>query len=812
MLNGIRVVDLSREPGAAYAARLFALLGADVVKVEPPEGDPARRRGPRRGDDGETSAIFAYLNAAKRSAVLDPAAEADRVTLLRLIARADVVFEDGAPGWWKARGVDFATLAETHPRLIVVSVTPFGQDGPRAGWRATALTAHASGGQLALSGDPDAPPLKVAGQQAYYQGGLHVFSAALTALYAARRDGLGDRIDLSLQEVQAASLEAAGPVAMVREFDTGRAGNQARAVWGIYPCADGYVGVASMARQTGSVYRCIEHPELAEDERFADLIGNPEMNEVASMLIEEWTMARGAQEIFEASQRHRAPFSLIPTPRDLLDWAPLRASGFWSAVVHPTLGAHPLPGAPFTLNGERAHATRPAPLLGQHTAEVVREAVEPTPTAPVPSSRTARLPFEGLRVLDLSQVWAGPYAARFLADMGADVIHIEGPGFPDAVRGLVRSDDPRSFNKATYFNEYNRNKRGLALDLHRPEGMEAFKRLVPLADVVIENWSVGVSERLGMGYEDLCALNPRIVFVQMPGFSKEPPESERVGFGPTIEQMGGLVALQGYEGGPPHKSGISYGDPIGGIVAAGATALGLWRREGNGEGCHVVVSQRDNVIGMVGEFMIAEALGLDYPVRDGNRDPDAAPHNVYRTRDDAGRWQGDALGRPVSEFHDTWVAIAVDTDEAWRALRGVVADARLDDPAYDTGAGRKAAETTIDAAIGEWARGRDGGEVAEALQAAGVAACPVLTPLMLVRDTHLATRGNFPTTVHPEAGELRTSRPVWRMARRTTPRPSPAPTFGQHNREVLRDLAGYSDAEVDAFETHGIVATVPARS
>jgi len=564
MLEGVRVVDLSRDPGAAYAARMFALLGADVVKVEPPEGDPARRRGPRRGDDGESSALFAYLNAAKRSAILDSAVDADRTTLLRLIGHADVVFEDGAPGWWKARGIDFAALTATYSQLVVVSVTPFGQDGPRAGWRATALTSLASSGQLALSGDPDAPPLKVVGQQAYYQGGLHAFSAALTALYAVRREGLGDWIDLSLQEVQAASLEAAGPVAMVRELDTGRAGNQARAVWGIYPCADGYVGVASMARQTGSVYRCIEHPELAEDPRFADLINNPEMNEVASMLIEEWTMARRAQEIFEASQRHRAPFSLIPTPRDLLEWAPLRASGFWSEVTHPTLGTHPLPGAPFTLNGERARATRPAPLLGQHTDEVMREAAEPPPAAPASGGHATRLPFDGLRVLDLSQVWAGPYAARFLADMGADVIHIEGPGFPDAVRGLMRSDDPRSFNKATYFNEYNRNKRGLALDLHRPEGMEAFKRLVPLADVVIENWSVGVSERLDIGYDELRALNPRIVFVQMPGFSKDLPESERVGFGPTIEQMGGLVALQGYQGGPPHKSGISYGDPIAG--------------------------------------------------------------------------------------------------------------------------------------------------------------------------------------------------------------------------------------------------------
>ena len=812
MLEGLRVVDLSRGPGAAYGARLFALLGADVVKVEPPEGDPLRRHWPRMSEDGEGSALFAYLNAAKRSAVLDPTDEMQRGILLRLIGHADIVFEDGAPGWWKARGVDLDALIEAHPRLVVVSVTPFGQDGPRASWKVTALTAHATGGQLMLCGEPDLPPLKVAGQQPYYQAGLHAFSSAMTALYAARRDGLGDRVDLSIQEIQNASLEAAGPGAMARGFDAERAGNQARAVWGIYPCADGYVGVASMARQTGSVYRCIEHPELAEDPRFADLIGNPEMNEIATMLINEWTTARPAQEIFDLSQQHRAPFSLIPTPRDLLEWEPLRQSGFWTEVTHPRLGTHVLPGGPFTLKGERAHASGPAPLLGQHTAEVIAEAAEAITRAALAPAAVARLPFEGLRVLDLSQVWAGPYAARFLADMGADVIHIEGPQFPDAVRGLFRPDDPRSFNKAAYFNEYNRNKRGLALDLHRPEGMEAFKRLVPLADVVIENWSVGVAERLGMGYEDLRALNPRITLVQMPGFSKEHPESERIGFGPTIEQMGGLVALQGYEGGPPHKSGISYGDPIGGIVAAGATAVALWRREATGDGCHMVVSQRDNVIGMVGEFMVAESLGLDYPVRAGNRDPDAAPHNVYRTRDDEGRWQGDVAGNRVAEYHDTWVAIAVDSDEAWQALRGVVQDIRLDDPAYATLAGRKAVETTIDGVLGEWVCERDATEVAEALQAAGISASPVLSALMLLHDPHMDARGAFPTVVHAEAGEVRTTRPVWRMARRPTPLPVHGPTFGQHNREVLRDLAGYSDAEVDAFEASGLVTTVPMRA
>ncbi|MEX2032331.1 MAG: CoA transferase, partial [Dehalococcoidia bacterium] len=718
ILTGIRVIDLSDEVSGSFAARWLGMLGADVIKVEPPRGDPARHTGPRIEGAIEGSALFAYLNSGKRSVVLDLDDGADRERLRVLLRTAGVVIETSRPGTWRARGLDLDEVARDRPDLVICSVTPFGQDGPRAGWKASALTAFAAGGQMMLCGDPDRPPLKTAGYQAHYQGALHAFSATLTALFAARRDGVGDHIDISLQEVQAASLEAAGPAAMVREVDAERAGNQARAVWGIYPCADGFVGVASMARQTPSVYRCIGHSELVDSPVFRDLIANPEANDLISLLIGEWTTGRTANEIFEESQRHRAPFSLIPTPRELLDWEPLRRRGFWREVEHPALGAHFLPLLPFTVDGDRGETSR-APLLGEHTEEVFASlAATPVIAGGADGAEGAHAPraaLDGVRVLDLTQVWAGPYAARFLADIGADVIHIEGPDFPDAVRGVGRGDDPRSFNKAPYFNEYNRNKRGLALDLHRPEGIEAFRRLASTADVVIENWSVGVAERLGIGYEDLRALNPRLVFMQMPGFAQDPPESERVGFGPTIEQMGGLVALQGYEGGEPHKSGISYGDPMAGITAAGAIALALLQRESTGEGSHLVIAQRDNIISMVGEFMVAESAGLPYLVRAENRDADAVPHNVYRTRDDSGRWQADALGQPIAEYHDTWVALSVTTDAEWEHLRTTVGNPRLDRADLATAAGRRAAEAEIDGVLAEWARTRDPLDIAETL-------------------------------------------------------------------------------------------------
>lgn len=799
MLSGVRVVEFSSDAAGGFAGRLFALLGANVVKVEPVEGDPTRWVSPRAGDGPEAGLLFAYLGAGKRSVVIEAAEQRHALAL-----SADLVIDDGRSG------LDVPALLRTKPSIVVCSITPFGLDGPLADWRATALTAFAAGGQMMLCGDPESPPLKTAGHQAAFQGGLHGFAASMTALYAVRHTGIGDHLDISMQEAQAASLEGAGPNAMVRDVDTERTGNQARAVWGIYPSADGHVGVAAMARQTGSVYRTVGHPELEGDPQFANLTGDAAANDLVAAYITEWTTARTSAEIFEESGRFRAPFSLIPTPHELLEWPALREAVFWQEVAHPVLGTYPLPVAPFAIDGERGTARR-APLLGEHTAEVLaplevppsEEVTTPTEVAPL---------LDGLRVLDLTQIWAGPYATRFLADMGADVVHIEGPRFPDGVRGIGRGDDPRSYNKAPYFNEYNRNKRGLALDLQKPAGIEAFRRLVAHADVVIENWSVGVAERLGLGFEDLQRLNPRVSLVQMPGFGQTGAEADRVGFGPTIEQMGGLVALQGYEGGPPHKSGISYGDPTGGIAAAGATALALWRREETGRGSHVVVTQRDNIIGSIGEYIVADALGCAMPTRIGNRDPDMAPHNAYRTRDDAGRVQADVLGNPIGEYHDTWLAIAVDSDRAWQGLRTVIADARLDQPEYASVAGRRAHESAIDAVLGEWARNLDAWDAARRLQAAGVSAMPVLSPLMLVHDEHMNQRGFYTRYAHPEAGEHLTSRPVWRLARRPFAGVRPAPCFGEHNEAILRDLGGYSASEIEALRASEVIADQPLSS
>ena len=813
VLDGVRVIDLSTDVAGAFATRLLAVYGADVIVVEPPGGHAIRSMPPRAGgiDGGPDASILgAYLHAGKRSIVLDLDTVEDRAILERLIESADAVVETHAPGALTARGVDLDASLQRQPALVVCSITPYGQDGPRAQWRATSLTAAAAGGEMSLCGEPELEPLKTAGHQAYYQGGLHGFASTAMALLAMQRSGSGDRIDLSLQEIQNATLEGAGPAALTRDSESTRGGNAARATWGIHPSADGYIGLAGMPRQSFSIYDCIGHPEFKDDPLFQNG-WSPEADEILQVLVPEWTMQHSSREIFELATEFRTPFSMIPTPRELLEWPGLVETNFWQQVDHPVLGRHPLPSGPISFDGDRGEQRR-APLVGEHSEEI-RADVAPVPE---PASATtngtagaAELPLAGLRVVDVTQVWAGPFACRYLGDMGADVIKVEGPAFPDSVRGLGGVFTAESVNLSAYFNEYNRSKRGLVIDLQQPKGAAALKRILATADVFVENWSSGVADRLGLGYDDLHALNPRLIYVSMPGFGHEGPDASRVGYGPTIEQMGGLVGLQGYEGGPPHKSGISYGDPVSGTTTAGAVAIALHRRELTGEGCFIVVPQRDGIVGLIGEYIVAEALGDPLPTRIGNRDPWMTPHGVYRTRDTEPRIQLDIDGLPINEIVDTYLAIAVDTDEAWTGLRSVIDNARLDNDVYTTLAGRFAAQDEIAAVIAEWARGRDADEASEELQAAGVAASSVLTPRMLKYDAHLAARKAFLSYEHPAAGRQPTTRPVWRMARRPITEIGPAPCFGQHNVEVLTELAGYSADEVEAMAATGLIADTP---
>ena len=406
-----------------------------------------------------------------------------------------------------------------------------------------------------------------------------------------------------------------------------------------------------------------------------------------------------------------------------------------------------------------------------------------------------RLPLHGIRILDLAKVWAGPYGTRLLADMGAEVIKLEGPGSWDMIRSLslLPGETERPYNKAAFFNHYNRNKYGCAIDISQPGGRDLALRLIALSDVVIENYRSDVLEHLGLTYDTMRAVKPDIILVSMPSHGLWGPEAHYVAYGTNIEQLAGLASVSGYVDGPPHKSATSYGDPVAGATAAAATIAALLYRRWTGRGQHVEVAQWEAFLPFVGEFFLEQSLTGREPPRRGNRHSSMAPHGVYRC-------QGE----------DSWVAIAAGSDAEFAALCGVIDRPELarDDRFADV-VSRYRHQNELDEIVSDWTRERSHREAAAALQAAGVAASPVLTIPELFDDPHLAERGFFEEVTHRDAGTWTMDGPAWRFDLTPAHTRLPAPCFGEHNDYVLRGLLGLSEAEVAELEREGIVSDEP---
>jgi crotonobetainyl-CoA:carnitine CoA-transferase CaiB-like acyl-CoA transferase len=354
-LAGLSVVDLTTGVAGPSATRLLAGFGADVLKVEPPGGDPSRT--------WEPGGWFAYLNAGKRSVVLDPvSSDADRGRLRDLTETADVIVDDHLLAWHSAAGLDLQSLRERRPPVVVVSVTPYGLDGPYADRKASALTLFAAGGVMWLTGEPDREPVKNWGPQAEYETGYHAFAATLAALVGVKLHGLGRHVDMSVQETVASMLEVNGPNGFNHHRESYRAGNVLRAGWGVYPCKDGYIGIHALPNNLAALFRAIGHPEFIET--YADPTARGNDNDLLEAVLYGWCGERTAREIFEIGQRERAPFAYLPTLPELLEWPGLEARDYWIDVDDPVYGKLRHPGPPFRMRSG-AYGLRPAPRLGE---------------------------------------------------------------------------------------------------------------------------------------------------------------------------------------------------------------------------------------------------------------------------------------------------------------------------------------------------------------------------------------------------------------------------------------------------------------
>lgn len=412
----------------------------------------------------------------------------------------------------------------------------------------------------------------------------------------------------------------------------------------------------------------------------------------------------------------------------------------------------------------------------------------------------SRMPLDGIRVIDLTMVWAGPFGARMLGDYGAEVIKVESPTQWDLLRGLglIPRTDPKWYNKSAYFNHNNRDKYSLALDLRQKEGIDTLLKLVEVSDIIVENYRSDVMDNLGLGYEAVAAVNPKIIYVSMPGHGKTGPEADRVAYGSNVEQLAGLVSLSGYEDTPGDvmKTGFSYGDPTAGTALVGAVCAAIRQRNRSGKGLQLEIAQREVLTTFVGEYLVDYSMNGVLPEPIGNRHPMFAPHNRYRTAGD-----------------DSWMVITCETDAQFEALCQVIGRPELaEDPRYATADSRKANERELDPEIEAWTTQLGHYEATYILQRFGIPAGPVLSIPELMADPHLRARDAWVEHTHPDAGTWEMEAPPWKLSRTPGHIRLPSPGFGDHNSYVFRDVLKLPEDEIARLYELRVTADSPDAS
>ncbi|MGE0599927.1 MAG: CaiB/BaiF CoA transferase family protein [Dehalococcoidia bacterium] len=400
-----------------------------------------------------------------------------------------------------------------------------------------------------------------------------------------------------------------------------------------------------------------------------------------------------------------------------------------------------------------------------------------------------KFPLEGIRVADLTMMWAGPFATKILGEMGAEVIKIESPRAWDNIRTLIPQpgvEEP--WNKSFYFNDYNRDKKSLTLDLAQDLGRQTFLKLVAKCDVVIENYRADVLDNLGLSYDVLKAAKPDIILISMAGYGKTGPERDQVGFGPIIEQMSGLASMTGYgDDGIPMKTGVSYGDPVAGMAAASAVALALIQRRKTGEGSCIDLGQREVLSTLIGEAFVGASLRGEEPVHRGNRDSRYYHQGVYRCAGEE-QWVAITL-RDEGDWLDLGAALGVDGD-----LDSIPETGRQDE---------------IARRISEYCRGELPEWVVGRLRGPRIPVSRVLDTVTVHEDEHLNARGFWVELPHPKMDTWKQPRGAWQFREARPQLRRHAPLFGEHNDEILRGLLGLSDAEIAELERAEVIADAP---
>jgi crotonobetainyl-CoA:carnitine CoA-transferase CaiB-like acyl-CoA transferase len=798
-LEHVRVVDLTDLRGA-LAGRLLADLGAGVIKVEPPGGDPDRWQPPFAGNapGPDRSLPFLYRNANKRGAVIDLDDRRDRRRFEQLCADADVLIENLGPAAQERHDLRPASVSERHPGLVHVSMSDFGLSGPRAHWHAEPLPAFAASGALYPSGFPDFPPCWLPGYAAHDCASVFAAAGALAALLDRARHGMGQTVEISVQEAALnglnpwsipiadyARLYPMLPVTPPRNAD----GN-----YPVLPTLDGYVRLLpGTTRQWRAFVTLVGNPETLAGPEW-ELLPFRIMNlDVIRMVATDALKDRHRAEVFAEARRLGLPLAPVNTPDEFVAEEQTRARRFFRRTGFPHLDDAPFAAAPFNFSKTPVSLRRPAPSLGADSSSASPPSKEShdSPSPPESSAAFSKAgpqgdfpPLAGHRVIDLGSGAVVPEVCWLLAELGAEVIKIESRAQLDFLRAVTI--EPDAPNRAFTFNDECRGQKSVCLDLRTARGRELALRLCASAVVVAENYRGGVVRAWGLDYESVRRLRPDVIYLSSQGFGAGGPLGEASAYGPLNAAFAGVNWMWNFPDAPyPAGAALNHPDHVASKLAAVAVLAALEHRRRTGEGQFIEMAQTEAAAFLIGEFYLEGPCTGRAAGPRGNAAGHAVPHGVYPCAGD-----------------DRWCAIAVPSDEAFARFAGVLG--------WEAGSELRTLEARlrrrdeIDRRVAEWTRTRSAEEVAEALQAAGVSAVPVQNGDDHRADPHLAARGAIVTVEHSEIGPERHSGNPLRMSRTRLVTAGPAPLLGEHTEEVLAQALGLSSQEIAELVAAGV--------
>ena len=812
-LEGLRVLDFSRVLSGPMGTMFLADLGAHVIKVEDLKGTDTTRHNPPYV--GGESHYFLSLNRNKESLSLDLKHPQGREIALRLAAQSDIVVENFRPGVADRLGLGYEALSKLNPGIIFSAISGFGQTGPLRDKIAYDLVIQALTGAIAVTGEPDRPPVKMGLPLADELSALFSTIGILAALEKRERTGHGTCLDVSMFDTGVSLLSYMANVYFATGESAQRLGSRHQTIYpyNAFRTRDGWIVVAAFTQAFWRKFCAVIGREgLASDPRFVSFADRNTHRADLGAILEPILRERTTAEWERLLEKGDVPNGPVNSVAEAIDMEQTRARGMVVEMQHPVAGKLRSLGTPFRFDfegmGRFEPECRPAPVIGQHTRSILRDLLGydeeriarlakdnvvrlsevPGRTSAKPRARPAAPakqaaakdttpPLQGLRVLDLTRMFAGPFGGEILADLGAEVIKIEEPRIGDPTRRNI----PFIEGESTYFMALNRGKKSVVLDLKTEAGRTALLDLVAKSDVVVENYRVGVMDRLGLSYRELRERNPHIVLCSISGFGQDGPLKDKISFDLVNQAMAGTMAVTGEEGMPPVRIGLPVGDLNGGIFGAVAILAALQGRRRTGKGAAIDLGLHDLLVTLLGYMGQLYLLTGESPKPVGSGHHHIAPYGAF-------------------EASDGHVVVAAFSQSFWAKFARVIGRPELiEDARFVDIDARKQHKDMLNALIEPVLRTKSVDDWIAVFEAGDVPCARVASVAQVLTSPQAVARGIVFDYRHPRAGQVRTVGTPFRADGAPWRSALPPPLLGQHTQEVLCGLLGYSKEQVAAL-------------